>query len=459
MKRAYLLIWILLLLAGGLAGLVEPAVAQTGQGSVFLLQTKGAVSPAMESYLRRGLELAAREEAGLVVFQLNTPGGEVGVTGEIVSLLSDAPVPTVVFIAPTGARAASAGTLVTLAADFAAMAPGTRIGAASVVSGQGQELPATLARKAEEDVAALARSLARPRGEEAVDWADKAVREAVSATAEEALDLGVIDIIADDVPDLLRQLDGRTATVGETTVTLRVADARIRELPMNPLEEFLQILTNPNIALLLFSFGSAAIIIELYNPGGYLAGIAGIIALVLAFYALGTLNANWAGLALMSLAFVLFVIDVYAPSHGVWTAGGIAAFILGAVLLFTTSFAPASLALILGLGLGLGAFFAFAFTAALRARRAPALTGKTGLIGMIGEVRSPLEPQGFVLVSGERWKAVSTGGPVPIGAQVRVLRVEGMRLIVEPLNLLNAGPSPPALPERDEPPRHIETPH
>lgn len=436
MKRLRVLIWLFLLLVSTLSTAVGSVVAQAEQGPVILLTAEGPVSPAMETYLRRGLELAAREEAGLVVIQLDTPGGEVGITGQIVSLLSEAPVPTVVYVAPPGARAASAGTLVTLAADFAAMAPRTRIGAASVVAGQGAELPETVARKAENDAAALARSLAGPRGEKAVEWADEAVRSAVSATPEEARELGVIDVIASDVPELLDSLDGRTASVGGTRVTLQVADATVREVPMNPLEEFLQVLTNPNIALLLFSFGSAAIVIELYSPGGYVAGISGVIALVLAFYALGTLNANWAGLALMGLAFVLFVIDINAPSHGVWTAGGIAAFVLGSILLFNTSYMPASLGLIVGLALGMGAFFVFALTAALRARRTPTFTGKTGLVGMIGEVKSPLDPQGFVLVNGERWKAVSAGGPVPAGAQVRIIRVEGMRLIVEPLGEL-----------------------
>ncbi|MCZ7569004.1 MAG: nodulation protein NfeD [Ardenticatenaceae bacterium] len=440
MKRLRLITWVFLMLVSPLAGAVMPAAAQTAQGPVILLTADGPVSPAMESYLRRGLELAARERAALVVVQLNTPGGEVGVTGQIVSLLSDAPMPTAVYVAPSGARAASAGTLVTLAANFAAMAPRTRIGAASVVGGQGEELPATLARKAENDAAALARSLAAPRGQKAVDWADEAVRSAVSATAEEALNLGVIDVIATDVPDLLDKLDGRVATVGGATVTLHVADATVREVPMNPVEQFLQVLTNPNVALLLFSFGSAAIVIELYSPGGYIAGISGVIALVLAFYALGSLNANWAGLALMGLAFLLFIIDIKVPSHGVWTAGGIAAFVLGAILLFNTSYQPASLGLIVGLALGMGAFFAFAITAALRARRTPAITGKTGLVGMIGEVRSPLEPQGFILVNGERWRAVSPGGTVPTGGRVRVIRVEGMRLVVEPLNELAPPP-------------------
>ncbi|HYN88626.1 MAG TPA: nodulation protein NfeD [Ardenticatenaceae bacterium] len=431
-RRLRLLVWSLVLLAGTL-GMVAPLAAQGADGPVILLTAEGAVSPAMEVYLRRGIDLARREGAALLVIQLNTPGGEVGVTNQIVSLLSDAPVPTVVYVAPAGAHAASAGTLVTLAADLAAMAPRTRIGAASPVAGGGQELDPTLAAKAQNDLAALARSLASTRGDEAIRWAEEAVRDAVSATEAEALELGVVDAVAADVPDLLRQLDGRTVTVGTAEVTLRVAEATIREVPMNPLEEFLQIITNPNIALLLLSFGSAAILIELYSPGGYVAGIAGIIALVLGFYALGQLNANWAGLALMGLAIVLFVIDVKAPSHGVLTIGGVVAFILGAVILFNTSFAPASLALIAGLGLGMGAFFAFAVTAAMRARRAQPLTGKAGMVGMIGEVRSALDPQGFVLVHGERWRAISPLAPVAEGGRVRVLGVEGMRLIVEPV--------------------------
>lgn len=431
MRQMRLILWLGMMAAG----LFLPWRAATAQapGGVVVLTATGAVSPAMERYLRRGIDEAVASDAALVVIRLNTPGGSLSATNEIITLLEEATVPEIVWVAPNGGQAASAGTLITLAADLAAMAPKTRLGAASVVGPEGQDLPETMARKSENDAAALARSLAAGRGERAVAWADDAVREAVSATASEALDLGVVDIVADDLPDLLRQADGRTVTIGGGATTLDLTGAPVREILPSPIEEFLRIITDPNIALLLFSFGSAAIVLELYNPGGYVAGIAGLISLLLAFYAFGTLNANWAGLALMVLAFIFFIIDVKAPSHGIWTAAGIAAFALGAILLFNSSYMRVSLSLVTGLTLAISAFFIFAMSAALRARRAPAMTGQAGLVGMIGEARSTLAPQGAVFVNGERWRAMSTSGPVAPGTLVRVVRVEGLRLLVEPI--------------------------
>lgn len=430
-----------LLVAFGLSLLVLqalPASAQPAQGDVLVLTASGPVTPALRSYLERGLEEARSTGAQLVVLRLDTPGGSVEVMTEIVKVLDNADVPVAVYVWPSGGRAASAGTFIVLAAHFAAMAPRTTIGAASPVAAEGQEIPETLNEKITNDLVATIKSHAARRGEKAVEWAERAVREAASATETEALELGVIDVIATDLPDLLRQLDGRQAEVRGRTVTLELTGATVRELEMTMVEQFLHLLANPNIALLLISLGGTAIIIELYSPGGYVAGIFGIIALVLGFYALGVLEANYAGLALIGLAFALFLFEALTPSIGIFALGGVISFILGAFILFDTSFVQVSRALVITVALAMGGFFAFAIGAALKERRRQPLTGREGLIGQVGEVRERLDPEGIVLVKGERWRATTPHPPLEPGTRVRVVKAESMRLLVEPVESASA---------------------
>ncbi len=434
--------WRILLASGALVGLIllvltalpVRAEQEPTAGEVIVLTASGPVTPALKAYLERGLREAEASGAQLVVLRLDTPGGSVGIMGEIVKVLDNAGVPVAVYVWPSGGRAASAGTFIVLAAHFAAMAPKTTIGAASPVAAEGQEIPDTLSRKVTNDLVASIRAHAARRGPKAEEWAELAVREAVSANETEALELGVIDAIATDVADLLRQLDGRQADVRGRTVTLALANAPVRELAMNLAEQFLHLLANPNIALLLLSLGGTAIIIELYNPGGYVAGIFGAISLLLGFYALGVLEANYAGLGLIGLAFALFLFEALTPSIGVFALGGVIAFVLGASMLFDTSFLRASWSVILTVALALGGFFAFAIGAAIKERRRQPLTGREGLVGQIGEVRERLDPTGIVLVSGERWAATSPHAPLEPGTKVRVLAVEQMRLVVEPVN-------------------------
>jgi membrane-bound serine protease (ClpP class) len=350
---------------------------------------------------------------------------------EIVQVLLAADLPTVVYVAPAGAYAASAGTLITLAAHVAAMAPGTTIGAASPVGSQGEDLGETLETKVKEDLKAQARALADRRGEQAVAWAEAAIEEAKAATADEALELGVIDFVATDLSDLLDQMDGFQVEVGREEITLQTADAEIQRLEMSFIEQLLHIITNPTIAFILLTIGINAILFELSSPGGYAAGIVGALCLLMAFYALGVLPVNYTGLLLIGLAFVLFVIDIKAPTHGALTVGGIVSLIAGALILFNSPLYRVSISAIVAVALVTGLFFAFAVAKVVQIHRRSPVTGKEGLIGRLAEVRTPLQPSGTVLVRGELWKATCQEGTAEVGEMVKVVSVTGFHLTVK----------------------------
>lgn len=420
----WLLVLLVAVLAFGQAGAQAP-------GAVKLARFEGPVTPILAAYIERAIADAEAGGAAALVLELDTPGGSVDITKTITQRMTSSPIPIIVYVAPRGAHAGSAGTFITLAGHFAAMAPGSSIGAASPVGSEGGDLPETLKAKETNILVADIKNLAARRGEEAVAWAEKAVSEAAAATADEALALGVIDAVAEDVPDLLRQLDGRTVTVDGQEITLRLSDAPVEEMPLSPLEGFLNQITNPTLAAILLTIGLNAILFELSNPGGYVAGLIGVVCLLLAFYALGTLNANWAGLGFVGLAFVLFVLDIKAPTHGALTAGGIASFVFGAYLLFNTPELTVPWMTIIGLALATAAFFAFAIGKALAAQRRRPTTGMEGMQGQAGEVRQALTPEGMVLVEGELWTAVSESGPVAEGERVVVVGREGFRLRVK----------------------------
>jgi Membrane-bound serine protease (ClpP class) len=300
---------VLMLLLG--AGGVEADAAPR----VVWLRVEGALTPVVADYLRRGIEVAQDQGAEALVLQLNTPGGEVNLTLRLVSMIRESPVPVIVYVAPRGAIAGSAGTLVTLAGHLAWMAPETAIGAASPVGGQGEDLPQTLSQKVKEILKAQVRSLAERRGPDAVRLAEAAVESAKAVSAREALEAGLIDGIAESPEDLLRQLDGRTVSVSGGTRTLRMQGAVIVPLPMNIVEEILHRLVDPNIALILLAIGVQAILIELSNPGGWVAGFIGVVCLLLAAYGIGVLPVNWLGLLLIAVAIVLFILDIKAPTQ------------------------------------------------------------------------------------------------------------------------------------------------
>ena len=410
--------------------LMAAQVAAQGTPVVKLATFQGPVTPVLAEYLDRVIGQAEAAGAAALVIELDTPGGSVDITKTITQRMAAARVPIIVYVAPRGARAGSAGTFITLAAHVAAMAPGSSIGAASPVGVEGADLPETMKAKATNLLVAEIKNLAGRRGEKAVAWAEKAVLEAAAATADEALKLGVVDIVAEDLPDLLRQLEGRPVEVAGQQITLHLSGLPVEPVPLTPIENFLNTLTNPALAAILLTIGLNAILFELSNPGGYLAGIIGVICLLLAFYALGTLNANWVGLGFILLAFVLFVLDIKAPTHGVLTLGGIISFVLGAFLLFNTSELEVPWATIIALALATAGFFAFAIGKALSAQRLQPATGMEGMIGRVGVVRRALDPVGTVLVEGELWQAESEAGPVAVGERVIITGYDGFRLRV-----------------------------
>ncbi|MCL7453259.1 MAG: nodulation protein NfeD [Anaerolineae bacterium] len=426
MRWYRLLIWLVLILTVATGAQAQ----EDSPRRVDVLQIDGPVTPIMISYIQRGVETAEQDGSEALIVLLDTPGGQTDLMSDVVQVILDAEVPVVVYVYPRGAYAASAGTLITLAGHVAAMAPGTTIGAASPVGGQGEDLGETLETKIKEDLKAQARALAGRRGEEAVAWAESAIEEARAATAQEALEMNVIDFVADGVDDLLAQMDGFQVQLDGEEVTLRTAGAATRELPMNFVEQVLHLITNPTVAFILLTIGVNAILFELASPGGYAAGIVGAICLLLAFYALGVLPVNYTGLIFIALAFVLFVVDLKAPTHGVLTAGGIASLVAGALLLFNSPLYRISLSAVVSVAVVTGLFFAFAVAKVVQIQRKRPTTGREGLIGQRAQVRSRLDPEGTVFLRGELWAATSLEGAVEIGEMVVVEHVEGFRLHV-----------------------------
>ena len=422
------LLWGIILI-GLLVILLNPASAQS-ERQVLVLDYQGPVTPAMLSYLERGLEYADTIDAEAVIFELDTPGGSVDITHDLTQAIQQSSVPVVVYVYPSRAWAASAGTLITLSGHFSAMAPESLIGAASPVGSQGEDLPETAKQKAEEAIAASARAFSERRGDEVVHWAEQTVLSAKASTAEEALAIGAIDFIADDVSDLLRQLDGQKVKMDGVERTMDMRDAELTEFQSNFVEDFLAILSNPTIAVILLTLGLNAILYELSAPGGYVAGAVGIISLLLAFYSLGTLEANYAGLAFIFLAFVLFIIDLKVHTGGALTIGGLIAFVLGAAVLFNTPYYPIPWAAIIGMAAAMGLFVFFALTAVMRTLRSAPFSGSDALRGQIGEARGVLDPTGMVFVMGTYWEATTEGGVIENGGAVVVTRREGRCLWV-----------------------------
>jgi membrane-bound serine protease (ClpP class) len=416
-----------------LALLTWNARAQGGR-PVHVLTVDGAISSATADYLSRGIELAEREGAEAVVIQLDTPGGDVSATLKIMETLENADVPVIVHVWPRGGMAASAGTLITLAASGAAMAPHTTIGAAHPVAPGGAEVDSASVDKVMNVLVEHAGTFAARRGEAAVDWAERAIRESETASEEEALGLGLIDVVAEDVDDLLAAFDGRTVPLGRGEETLHTANAVVRKIPMTPVEQLLSVLVNPNIAFLLLALGIQFILLELSAPGGWVAGFLGVLCLALAGYAMTILPLNWLGLLLVVVSFALFFLDVKTPGIEALTFAGVGTLIIGALVLFNTPigspFGRISIPLVVGTALAIGAFFAFIVAQGLRAQKLQPVTGPETLIGRQGIVRASLDPVGTVQVAGELWTAVSDGGPIAEGESVEVVSIEGLRLRV-----------------------------
>ncbi len=403
--------------------------------TVDIVRLDGIVAPATARYIIRGIREAEQSGAVLLLIEMDTPGGLLKSMEDITKAMLNTDLPTVVYVYPSGSRAASAGVFIAYAASVAAMAPTTHLGAAHPVGvggGGGKEEDKTLMTKVENDAVAAIRGYARRRGRNP-DWAEKAVRQSVSITEEEALSLHVIDLVAATPRELLDAIDGREVPTATGKRRLHTRGARLVDVPMDLTERFLGLLSDPNIGFILMTVAIYGIIFELSNPGSVFPGVIGGLALILALASFAVLEVTVAGLALIGLSLILFIADIKVPSHGVLTAGGIISFVLGSLLLTERQapFLRISLTLILTMAALTAGFFAFAVGAGIRAQKQKVQTGREGLVGAVGVARSELSPEGTVLVQGELWSAESQDDVIPLGSRVRVMRVDGLRLRVK----------------------------
>jgi membrane-bound serine protease (ClpP class) len=409
--------------------------ARAAAPTVDVITIKGTINPVLVDYVKRGIEQAEDSGAQALIIQLDTPGGLDTAMRDIVQLIVNSRVPVVVYVAPSGARAASAGVFITMAAHVAVMAPNTAIGAAHPVSigSEGETtMSSTMEEKVLNDAAAYIRSLAAAHGRN-MDWAEKAVRESVSATEREALDLNVVDMIAPDLNTLVAQLDGRQVTMLDgRQVTLHTQGASVIQVPMKTIEKFLYAIADPNIAYLLLSLATLGIMVEVFNPGLIFPGVIGGISLLLAFYALGVLPVNLAGILLIVLAIGLFIGEVLTTSFGLFTAGGIVSLVIGSLILFqgASPVFRVSPWLIAIVTIIIAGFFTLVVTRSVSAHRRQPKTGREELIGKTATVKVALNPEGTVFIKGERWSAVSEEGTVKPGEEVIIKKVDGLTLYV-----------------------------
>jgi len=412
--------------------LVTPA-GWASLDEVYVARVEGIIAPSLAEFMVSAIRKAEEGAAQAIVFELDTPGGLDTSMRIIIKEILRSPAPVIIYVSPSGARAASAGAFITIAAHVAAMAPGTNIGAAHPVQMGGGEADEEMTRKIENDAAAYIRGLAERRGRNAT-WAEDAVRKSVSATATEAVRLKVIDVVAENRADLLAKIDGRTVETGAGKITLKTKTAKIVEVEMGLRDKVLSVISNPTIAYILLILGMAGLYFELSTPGAILPGVLGGICLILAFYAFQTLPINYAGLLLIILGVILFIAEVMVVSHGILTIGGIAAMILGSLMLIDSPapFLQISLSAILGVTAATTAFFVFAIGAVFRAHRRQPATGREGLVGQAGVARTRLNPDGLIFIRGEIWNATCAEGVEP-GEQVQVTAVAGLKLKVKKL--------------------------
>lgn len=397
--------------------LAGSARAQSGAPLVLVMEAQGVVAPAMKEYVLRGIKTAEQRNAELLVIKLNTPGGLISEMEVIVQAIRASQVPVVVYVSPRGGTAGSAGAVITIAGHASAMAPETIIGAASPISGDGQDMGETLERKQKEALRAQVRALAEARSPEAVALAEDMIEIAKAVSASEAIQAGLVDFIADDVDDLLVQLDGFEVQLADGPRTLNTENADLQDLGMSFIEQLLNILVNPNISFLLVTIGILAVLIEISSPGGWVAGFIGAVCLALAAYGLGVLPVNWFGIIFLVLAFVLFVLEVKTPTFGALTAAGVGSFIIGGLVLFNSpgvpQFQQVSIPLVAGLGIFTGILFAVVVSFAIRAQHAPHRTGVESLIGASGTALGEIDPRGQVQVHSEQWSAELAEGAAP----------------------------------------------
>lgn len=431
---------------------------QSGNGSagpaprVHVAVINGMIGPVSQEFIEVNIDRARDMGASLLVIQLDTPGGLLNTTREIVKTLLSSRLPIAVYVAPSGSRAGSAGVFITMSAHIAAMAPGTNIGAAHPVSvgmGGQSDSSSVMNDKILNDTAAFIKTIAAQRDRN-VAWADSAVRFSVSITEKEALERHVIDLIAPSVEALVDSLHGRSVALAEgDSLRLNLAGARIERYEYNWRSRLLELFTNPNIAYILFLLGLVGLYFELSNPGLILPGVVGGISIILAFYAFQTLPVNLAGVFLIIFATILFIVEIKVPSFGLLTLGGVISLVLGSILLFKGGGSPTmpdvsvSLSVLVPTIIATVAFFLFVVGKTIQIQRTRATTGREGLIGAEGEVTGRLDPQGQIFVHGEIWRARCDARPVEKGEQVRVSGVSGLVLQVEPVTEPTVEPTPP----------------
>lgn len=401
---------------------------------VHVITLDATINPATADYIHASIERAQKDEAECLIIRLNTPGGLLKSTRVIVTDLLSAPLPVIVYVAPAGSQAASAGTFITLAAHVAAMAPGTNIGAAHPVGMQGGEKDSIMNEKATNDAAAFIRTISEKRKRN-VKWAEEAVRKSLSITESEALKEGVIDLVAPSITALLDSVDGKQLNLDGRSVRLQTKEAEVKEFEMDWKHKLLDLLSDPNVAYIFFLLGIYGLMFELYNPGSILPGVVGVIAIIIALYSLHTMPINYAGLALILFGIILFIAEIKVTSYGLLTIGGIISLALGSIMLIESDssleFIRISWSVIIPAALVTALFFAFAVGMGIKAQRAKPTTGIEGLIGEEGETLTTLNPEGQVRVHGEIWKAHSDEGRIGTGQPVIVTRIENLTLHVK----------------------------
>jgi membrane-bound serine protease (ClpP class) len=417
--------------------LFQPIQAAASGNTVLVLTIDGAITPSTQEYLSRGIQTAEQGGAEMLILQLNTPGGGLDPMQKMAEAIRASTVPVIVYVTPRGAWAGSAGTIITLAGHAAAMAPETAIGAASPVGTQGEDLSTTEQAKVTEIMKATVRTLAEWRGPQAVALAEATIESAKAVSASEALNAHLVDFIATDVNDLLRQLDGFTVQMADGSRVLHTAGAVQQNLAMSFIEQLLQLLIDPNIVFLLLALGVQALLIELTHPGAWVPAFVGVTSLALAVYGLGILPVNWFGLVFIVMAFVLFIVDIKTPTHGALTVAGVASFIIGALVLFnspgTPRFQRVSIPLVIFVGVFIGLIFAVILGYALRALGRPVITGQESLHGKTGIATTDLVPTGQVRAAGELWTAelAAGSGKIRRGDRVEIVEVKGLILQVK----------------------------
>ena len=403
---------------------------------VISIKIDGSINPVSADFIHNAIEKAINEKAECLIIHLNTPGGLLKSTRVIVSDILESPIPVIVYVSPGGAHAGSAGVFITLAAHIAAMAPGTNIGAAHPVTMQAQ-MDSTMNEKITNDAAAFIRTIAEKRNRNMV-WAERSVRRSYSYTETEALEDSAIDLITKDEQELLKLIDGKTVELNAGAKTLHTASATIAVYKMTVWEKLLDLISDPNITYILFLVGMFGLLFELYSPGAILPGIAGVIALVLSFYSMHTLPINYAGLALIIFAIILFLLEIKIVSHGLLAIGGIVSLLLGSMMLLKSGssleVARISRAVIFSATAVTALFFLFVIGVGIKAQRRKPVTGAEGMIGATGEVIEMLSPTGTVKVQGEIWNAESIAGNINAGEKVSITAIKNMKLFVEPIH-------------------------